>query len=832
MTTTVSRVDVLLDVDGRGVPRKVKAISRRVGEIAGQEMGERFNKSLEEQLSGWGNKRLDIMRERFKREGRASGRLFGLNLRQASDKLIEGWADDIVQDMAKVFTFADSDGWDRWVKNVGSVSEAYAKMSRNIDIAENEGRVQAETADHLRGVLLKYAAASREAEYQQEVLARKTATLNVHMQKLDDLLSASAFRRHTQEVGDLGTAYQRTLDRINAVEKAGGDQRWADRARLKLMDLADAAHKAADGADNTNRSYRSLPHGLRQAIFWVTLVVAAFENLAVLGSAAGGGIMVFFNTLFAGGVGLGVAIAAFADLNKELKDLPESSHAAVKAFDLVQEAFGDLQDRISERVLAGVAPAFERLAGLVERLGPSFDVVSDAVVVATDNLSKLFASDKGFSAFDKAIRNAAPIFERLADASGDFVIAMLDFFGNKEVQRSTLEFIEYVDDLIAKFDDFTQNGGLDEWMRNTREVFGALEPLLDRVGTLFNELVTPETVDRTVNFLGSLTEAMGFVQDILEVIGELDVFGILGQVLENLGAMLGPVLDGLKPVADIIGTVITFFGELGEVWWNIVSPIFLPMQLAWETVNLALERFVEWAQPVLDALSELGEEVALLGEDIWVDLEPALSDLFDAFLDLLPEPEELARIIREDVIPQIRNFANWITKTLVPALEGVIGWLEDVIESLGGWDGISAKLGVIGRAFQIFTLVVQFALSPIIWLIERITDGINWILSNLPKAVGNGTTGGGLKVPQMASGGISNGPEIIQWGEAGKEMIIPLEQPLARIDPSVRDVAAYAQGKGGSGRGDVDIDIVVQGSDDPRRTALEVADAVAEVINS
>ncbi len=102
----------------------------------------------------------------------------------------------------------------------------------------------------------------------------------------------------------------------------------------------------------------------------------------------------------------------------------------------------------------------------------------------------------------------------------------------------------------------------------------------------------------------------------------------------------------------------------------------------------------------------------------------------------------------------------------------------------------------------------------------------------------------GKRQYEFATGGTVYGPTRALVGEAGPEAIVPLNRPLSKVDPSVRWLSAIAQGKdpamaGGGIAGAQSRTvifeagaIVVQGADDPRRAALEVADEVAERIGS
>ncbi|QJD53258.1 tape measure protein [Microbacterium phage Tempo] len=102
----------------------------------------------------------------------------------------------------------------------------------------------------------------------------------------------------------------------------------------------------------------------------------------------------------------------------------------------------------------------------------------------------------------------------------------------------------------------------------------------------------------------------------------------------------------------------------------------------------------------------------------------------------------------------------------------------------------------------------------------------------------------GPTFPKTAIGGTFNGAQARIIGEAGPEAVVPLNRPLGQVDPSVRWLSAIAQGKGvpamaGGGVGgtgkSVTIEagaIVVQGAEDPRRTAIEVMNEIADRIGS
>lgn len=115
-------------------------------------------------------------------------------------------------------------------------------------------------------------------------------------------------------------------------------------------------------------------------------------------------------------------------------------------------------------------------------------------------------------------------------------------------------------------------------------------------------------------------------------------------------------------------------------------------------------------------------------------------------------------------------------------------------------------------------------------------------LGSIGKALIPGIKTGGLvdafglhRVKKMASGGLANFAQNYQIGEAGREAIVPLNRPLGQVDPAVRLLSAFAQGKlGGSNDNSRTVDAsgwVIQSPNDSGTVAQEVLDALVAKLN-
>jgi hypothetical protein len=124
------------------------------------------------------------------------------------------------------------------------------------------------------------------------------------------------------------------------------------------------------------------------------------------------------------------------------------------------------------------------------------------------------------------------------------------------------------------------------------------------------------------------------------------------------------------------------------------------------------------------------------------------------------------------------------------------GWIKlsasvsDFIDWLGKVSGAaSAALGSLGA----WLAKPQAAIEKLTDMVKTL---VGWIGKIKIPSAGSTTLGDIGHWLGFATGGLVAGPTRALVGEAGAEAIVPLERPLAMVDPSVRWLAAIAQGKG------------------------------------
>lgn len=146
----------------------------------------------------------------------------------------------------------------------------------------------------------------------------------------------------------------------------------------------------------------------------------------------------------------------------------------------------------------------------------------------------------------------------------------------------------------------------------------------------------------------------------------------------------------------------------------------------------------------------------------------------------------------------------------------------------GALSGIS-DFGAAGRiigAFQGVTGAVRSALSGLGGVVQAALAGARGALAGGVASIRS-------SLPQTATGGLFNSAQARIIGEAGPEAVVPLNRPLARVDPAVRDLSALAQGKTTRGNGPTYGTYVAEGAvqvaaenSDPRLVAAATVDRI------
>jgi hypothetical protein len=174
-------------------------------------------------------------------------------------------------------------------------------------------------------------------------------------------------------------------------------------------------------------------------------------------------------------------------------------------------------------------------------------------------------------------------------------------------------------------------------------------------------------------------------------------------------------------------------------------------------------------------------------------------------------------------------------------LGDAIAWVKDKVHGLpGDLSALAGKMGSAGKTLiTAFIhgienspgLIANFGTSLFEFVKRKINDAIRAINSKVAIKIPLGPSLH-LNIPTLATGGIVDRATVAMVGEGrGREAVVPLDIPLAQVDPAVRALAAFAQGKGQNFNGGRQVDArgwtIVTPSTDSRAVAREAMNMLA-----
>jgi phage-related protein len=627
--------------------------------------------------------------------------------------------------------------------------------------------------------------------------------------------------------------------------------------------LTRSVNKGVGGIRKYLASWKSLPHGFRQAVFWTGLVIAGMGSLSVLTSALSGTIVALVAQIGALVAGIGFAVAGFAGLYAEGTKLTEGAQASKDAFSALGDAFRQVREDITNNMFGGMA---DSISNITNTLLPALEGnIATFAQTTGESLGRIFdalSSPAGVENFKALLDGFSPILESLTTAAITFGDAIADILV-ASLPTAQL-FADAIADVGTQFSTWTSSeegrARLAEFFATAERIMPLLVDLVVAFADALAQLVTPTTISGFETFVTSMTNFMPILGQIVGVVANLNVFGILAAALETIGALLAPLLPVLATFATILGeTLITALQTLAPAFTTLGTSLAPVLTIIGDLVIAILP-------PLIDIIVRVIENVAA-----WIDMILALAEVLlggEEGVKVFGQVVTTVFQVIGGVITFTTSIITGVLKAVTALLKGdtagAFKFLEDAVRQafegigidfddfiqwcLDLWNNVSKFFGKIGDAISDFGDTVADVFGAVG---DWISDAIGWFGSlfgaaNKASGAASGArqaaaSGGGGSSRPMATGGLLNGPTRILAGEAGPEAIVPLRRSLNMVDPSVRWLSAIAQGKdpafaGGGvvgGGKSVTIEagaIQIVGNQDPARTSLSVLNRLAERI--
>ncbi len=556
----------------------------------------------------------------------------------------------------------------------------------------------------------------------------------------------------------------------------------------------------------------SIANGLgRQKERIIRSLVAEFENTGNMFVSAGNIAQAFANGFYdvitsTGAIRIGSSIV--------------SSILAIRS-SIVEISYkfgGDLMQGIETIVTDNMPGVAEAFSNALSAVAPVFESAEQAINAMSDSISRVYDNyyrptielvSKSISSIISSFvkgwnEHIQPIIVKLGQGFSDTISKHISPFIQKilDMASSFYEFYQVVVQYISPVIGFI-----------VEELTRVLAPTLEYIGEVFRILF-----NTVADIFGGIADFLKGVFDIITGILTSDMSKIFdgftetGDAIMNiLSTLLTALLDLTVAVLKVIwDTIVAIFQAIWDGIVGIFTPIGEWFAARWIDITVALANVAVWIgnmfQKAWDALTNIFSSIGTWFGERWNDVTTALSNVATWFGNIFRTAFEAVK----NAFSTIGSFFS-----------GVWSTVKSIFVNAGQMVG-----SAVGGAFR-------SAVNAVLGTIENVVNGfigmINGVIGMINKIPGVSLGGiGYVSLPRLARGGIIDSPTVAMIGEAGKEVVMPLEntgflQTMGRI---VGGAVVNALGGGlpqsGGFNGSGDIVIMIGGHEFGRVAIQEI----------
>ena len=565
----------------------------------------------------------------------------------------------------------------------------------------------------------------------------------------------------------------------------------------------------------------SIANGLgRQKERIIRALVAEFENTGNMFASAGNIAQAFADGFYdvitsAGAIRIGSSIV--------------SSILAIRS-SIVEISYkfgGDLMKGIERIVTDNMPGIAEIFSNTLSDIAPIFESAEQAINDMSDSISRVYDTyyRPTIELVSKSISNIIGSFVKGWNEHIQPIIKKLGQGFSDTISKHISPFIQKVLDMMASFYELYQV--VVQYVSPVisfivEQLTRVLAPTLEYIGEVFRVLfnTAADILGGIAGFLkgvfdiitGILTSDMskifeGFtetgdaIMNILSAIftGLIDLTSAtLKVLLDSIIALLQLIWDGTIAILKaILDSIIAYFQSL----WDSIVAIFTPIgewfAARWIDITVALANVAVWIgnmfQKAWDALTNIFSSIGTWFGERWNDVTTALANVATWFGNIFRTAFEAVK----NAFSTIGSFFSGVWTTV-----------KNIFVNAGQMVG-----SAVGGAFR-------SAVNAVLGTIENVVNGfvgmINGVIGMINKIPGVSLGSiGYVSLPRLARGGIVDSPTVAMIGEAGKEVVMPLEntgflQTMGRIVGGAVVNAlggGLPQSGGFSGNGDIVIQI-------------------------
>jgi phage-related protein len=515
------------------------------------------------------------------------------------------------------------------------------------------------------------------------------------------------------------------------------------------------------------------------------------------------------------------------------------TYAFMGVSELVSKYTRDIVEQIEETITGNQENITEMFTGLLEGAEP----VAEALA---STMKSIF--EKANKVYDEHIKPTI-------DKAGDLFSSIVETFTtvwNEKIQpiwekigagfADTIE--NHIGPAVEKFLEFL--GSISDL---TGSVYDKLEPIITLIIETFLNDLAPliERIGEDLKtFFDTVSDIVSGVVDIIK--GIIDVItgiisGDMTKIIEGFSSIFNGVLEIVVAIfTALLNSIINILTNI----WNIIVSTF---QGSWDAIVNIFSGVGEWFSGVFqgawDAIVNIFTPIGSWFGERWTDVTSALANIGAWFTDMFQEAwtgltnifSKLGTWFSErwnDVTNALSSVSNWFGEMFTNAYNAV----KDAFSSIGDffsgvWETVKSIFVNAGQMVgEAVGGAFKSAVNAVLGTIENVVNGfigmINGVLDIVRGLPGLNWVGsvGYVSLPRLARGGIVDSPTVAMIGEAGKEVVMPLEntgflQTMGRIVGGAVVNAlggGLPQSGGFSGSGDI---VIMVGGHELGRVAIQ-----------
>ena len=254
------------------------------------------------------------------------------------------------------------------------------------------------------------------------------------------------------------------------------------------------------------------------------------------------------------------------------------------------------------------------------------------------------------------------------------------------------------------------------------------------------------------------------------------------------------IKDGAKSAVDAIKG---FFSDIGDWFYtNVIEPIGNFFSDLWQDIK-------DIANSVADWFVQAWTDIKNFFVDIWNSIKEKASNAWDGIKNVF---STVGNWFHEKVISPVGDFFSGMWGKLKKGAKDAWSGIKDVFSTVANffgdifskaWKKVKDIFSTGGKIFDgikdgivdAFKTIVNAIITGINKVVALPFKGINWALNKIKNIEILGLkpfdwidTISVPQIPKLAKGGITNGATLAEIGEAGREMVLPLEANTQWMD--------------------------------------------------